>query len=380
MRLRGSAVRFAAWAGWLTAVRPDLVARFLDQFETDGELRPSPSPSRPSRRFDKSKQDRIAGPSLSPKYSVIVVVYNEQEDVADLYGRLKSAMESNGETFEIVLVDDASRDGTYRLLREIAAVDSRVAVIKLRRSIGRARALEAGIDLSRGTFIIAMDGDLADSPSDIFLFLEKIAEGYDIVSGKRLNRTYNSWFVRVANWLTAKLSGVDIQDFGPTFKAYHREVLDHISVYEEAPNLIPILAAWSGASICEVPIHNPKGPSRQREQHDLVRIDALLGVLTTRFLLRFLSHPARLFGQLALLSWLAGAGLIFWLLTKHSSNYSAHVPLEIVAALLMLAAVNLFAIRAMGELRFMRNLGGRSQRKADTIERIIRDRTQTRSE
>ena len=146
------------------------------------------------------------------KYSIVVPLHNEQENVTDLYARLKSVMEAAGETFEMVLVDDGSDDGTFQLLREIAAVDSRVTVVKLRRNFGQTAGLAAGFDHARGEYIIAMDGDLQHDPADIPMFLEKIAEGYDIVSGWRKNRVDNFWLrrfpSRCANWLMAKLSGV----------------------------------------------------------------------------------------------------------------------------------------------------------------------------
>ena len=165
-----------------------------------------------------------------PKYSIVVPLHNEQENVTDLYDRLKAVMETNGETFEIVLVDDGSTDRSFHTLREIAAVDSRVTVVKLRRNFGQTSALAAGFDHARGEYIIAMDGDLQHDPADIPLFLEKISEGYDIVSGWRKRRIDNFWLrrfpSRIANWLMAKLSGVDIHDFGTTFKAYRREILE----------------------------------------------------------------------------------------------------------------------------------------------------------
>src|SRR3982075_4433799 len=169
-------------------------------------------------------------------------------------------MEINGESFEIVLVDDGSSDKTFPLLREIAAVDSRVTVVKLRRNFGQTAGLAAGFDHARGEYIIAMDGDLQHDPADIPMFLEKIAEGYDIVSGWRKIRIDNLWLRRIpskcANWLMAKLNGVSIHDFGTTFKAYRREILDQVPLYGELHRFIPALASWHGASIIEVPIKN----------------------------------------------------------------------------------------------------------------------------
>src|ERR1700739_4381863 len=128
-----------------------------------------------------------------PKYSIVVPLHNEQENVTDLYDRLKAVMEANGESFEIVLVDDGSTDNTFNLLREIAAVDSRINVVKLRRNCGQTAVLSAGLYHARGEYIIAMDGDLQHDPADIPIFLEKIAEGYDIVSGWRKRRIDNLW-------------------------------------------------------------------------------------------------------------------------------------------------------------------------------------------
>src|SRR4051794_7173844 len=126
-----------------------------------------------------------------PKYSIVVPFHNEQENVPTLYDRLKAVMEATGETFELIFVDDGSRDSTFRLLEEIAAIDSRVAVVKLRRNFGQTSALAAGFDNATGDWVIAMDGDLQHDPDDIPLFLEKIAEGYDIVSGWRKQRIDN---------------------------------------------------------------------------------------------------------------------------------------------------------------------------------------------
>ncbi|MBZ5630444.1 MAG: glycosyltransferase family 2 protein, partial [Acidobacteriia bacterium] len=160
------------------------------------------------------------------KYSIVIPLHNEQENITDLYDRLKVVMEAQPDPFELVFVDDGSSDGTFRLLREIVAVDSRVVVVKLRRNFGQTPALAAGFDHARGEYVIAMDGDLQHDPLDIPRFLEKLAEGYDIVSGWRTQRMDNLWLRRIpsrcANWLMAKLSGVDIHDFGTTFKAYRR--------------------------------------------------------------------------------------------------------------------------------------------------------------
>src|SRR2546430_17564170 len=152
-------------------------------------------------------------------------------------------METAGEDFELVFVDDGSRVRTFKALQDIASVDSRVVVVKLRRNFGQTSALAAGFDHASGEYLIAMDGDLQHDPADIPLFLEKLAEGYDIVSGWRRRRIDNLWLRRIpsrcANWLMARLSGVNIHDFGTTFKAYRREILENIPLYGELHRFIP---------------------------------------------------------------------------------------------------------------------------------------------
>ena len=252
-----------------------------------------------------------------PRYSIVVPLHNEQENVTDLYDRLKAVMEANGETFELVLVDDGSSDRTFHLLREIAAVDSRVTVVRLRRNFGQTAGLAAGFDHARGEYVIAMDGDLQHDPADIPLFLEKIAEGYDIVSGWRKNRVDNFWLRRIpsrcANWLMAKFSGVDIHDFGTTFKAYRREILEQVPLYGELHRFIPALASWHGATICEIPISNInrlKGASHYGISRTF---RVFFDLLTIRFLLRYLSRPLHFFGTVGMMSILSGSGIAAWL-------------------------------------------------------------------
>src|SRR6266849_3718692 len=288
------------------------------------------------------------------KYSIVVPLHNEQENVTDLYARLKSVMEASGETFEMVLVDDGSIDGTFPLLREIAAVDSRVTIVKLRRNFGQTAGLAAGFDHARGEYIIAMDGDLQHDPADIPLFLEKIAEGYDIVSGWLKNRVDNFWLrrfpSRCANWLMAKLSGVDIHDFGTTFKAYRREILGQVPLYGELHRFIPALASWHGASIIEVPI-------------------------TIRFLLKYLSRPLHFFGTVGMFSILAGCGISGWLILQkllHQADVmTQHGPLMMFSAVLLLAGLNMLAVGLLGEMQ-VRHYHEPAQRAPYSVDRILR--------
>jgi len=314
-----------------------------------------------------------------PKYSIVVPLHNEHENVTDLYDRLKAVMESNGESFELVLVDDGSTDNTFNLLREIAAVDSRITVVKLRRNFGQTAGLAAGFDHARGEYIIAMDGDLQHDPADIPIFLEKIAEGYDIVSGWRKRRIDNLWLRRIpsrcANWLMAKLSGVDIHDFGTTFKAYRREILEQVPLYGEMHRFIPALASWHGASIIEVPIRNVER-ERGASHYGLSRtFRVFFDLITIRFLLRYLSRPLHFFGTVGMLSILSGCGVAGWLVADKvlygTEVMRQHGPLMIFTAVLVLAGLNMLAVGLLGEMQ-VRYYHEPSRRAPYSVERLLR--------
>jgi glycosyltransferase involved in cell wall biosynthesis len=314
-----------------------------------------------------------------PKYSIVVPLHNEQENVTDLYDRLKAVMEANGESFEIVLVDDGSSDGTFNLLREIAAVDSRVTVVKLRRNFGQTAGLAAGFDHARGEYIIAMDGDLQHDPADIPIFLEKIAAGYDIVSGWRKQRIDNFWLRRIpsrcANWLMAKLSGVDIHDFGTTFKAYRREILEQVPLYGELHRFIPALASWHGASIIEVPIRNVNR-ERGASHYGITRtFRVFFDLITIRFLLRYLSRPLHFFGTLGMLSIFGGTGVAGFLIAEkllHQADVmSKHGPLMLFGSVLLLGGMNLLAVGLLGEMQ-VRHYHEPARRAPYSVARVLR--------
>src|SRR5436309_1485740 len=294
-----------------------------------------------------------------PKYSIVIPLHNEQENVTDLYDRLKAVMETSGDSFEIVFVDDGSSDETFHMLGQIAGVDSRITVVRLRRNFGQTSALAAGFDNARGEYIIAMDGDLQHDPSDIPLFLEKISEGYDIVSGWRKVRIDNFWLrrfpSRCANWLMAKLSGVDIHDFGTTFKAYRRDILEQVPLYGELHRFIPALASWHGASICEVPIRNVNR-ERGNSHYGITRtFRVFFDLLTIRFLLRYLSRPLHFFGSFGMMSIFGGSAIVAWLgaekFLRHIPIMSEHGPLMMAALGLPLGGLTLLSIGLLGELQ-----------------------------
>lgn len=314
------------------------------------------------------------------KYSIVVPFHNEEDNVTVLYARLKQVMEQVGDSFEMVLVDDGSRDRTYKLLEEIAAVDSRVLVVKLRRNFGQTSALSAGFDHASGEFILAMDGDLQHDPNDIPAFLERLDEGYDVVSGWRKERIDNYVMRRIpsrcANWLMAKLSGVDIHDFGTTFKAYRREVIHNIPLYGEMHRFIPALASWYGASICEIPIRNINRESGKSHYGIGRTFRVFFDLMTIRFLLKYMGRPMHFFGGFGLLGILGGCTMATILLGMKIMNPSMNVmhhhgPMFVIGSVLIVSGIQLLALGLLGELS-VRHYYTSQHPASYTVDRLVR--------
>jgi len=314
------------------------------------------------------------------KYSIVVPFNNEEENVTVLYARLKQVMEQVGDSFELVLVDDGSGDRTYKLLEEIAAVDSRVLVVKLRRNFGQTSALAAGFDHASGEFILAMDGDLQHDPNEIPSFIEKLEEGYYVVSGWRRERHDSLLLRRIpshcANWLMARLSGVDLRDFGTTFKAYRREVIQNIPLYGEMHRFIPALASFHGASICEIPIRNLKRV-RGRSHYGLGRtVQVFFDLMTIRFLLKHMSRPLHFFGGCGILAMFVGSVMAAILLglkliNPHMDLMQQHGPMFVIASVLIVCGVQLLALGLLGELQ-VRHYHTMQSRAPYTVDRLVR--------
>lgn len=238
--------------------------------------------------------------------SIVVPVYNEEENLPLLYQAIVKAVGSVRGDWEIVLVDDGSRDGSYGVLEKIAADDpEHVRVVSLRRNFGQTAAIAAGIDHSTGEIIVLMDADMQNDPADIPMMLEKIDEGYDVVSGWRIKRqdTFITRTVpsRIANWLISQVTGVRLHDYGCTLKAYRREVLTGFRLYGEMHRFIPVYASSVGARIIEVPVqHHPRRFGKAK--YGLERtVKVVLDLFTVKFLSSYANKPIYIFG---------GSGLI----------------------------------------------------------------------
>ncbi len=290
-------------------------------------------------------------------YSIVVPFFNERENVPQLYVKIIDVMDAVGEPYEMVFVDDGSKDGTFQQLSEIARDDGRVVVVQLRRNFGQTAALKAGFDHSRAEVIISMDGDLQHDPAEIPRFIEKMKEGYDIVSGWRVERT-DRWLTRqlpshIANRIMARMSRVDLHDFGTTFKAYRREILSEIHLYGELHRFIPALASWAGASIAEVPITNIPRVSGKSNYGISRTIRVLLDLLSVKFLLDYSTKPLQFFGVAGLLCLSGGFGIGMWVFARKAlldeGLLANHGPLMILGMALVMGGIQFISIGLIGE-------------------------------
>jgi len=316
--------------------------------------------------------------------SVVIPVHNEESRLLPLYDRLVAVLDATSKPFEIVFVDDCSSDGSRKLLANLVESDSRLCAVVLRRNFGQTAALAAGFKQAEGDVIIAMDGDLQHAPEDIPALLAKIDEGYDVASGWRkeridglLTRRIPS---RIANWLMAKLSGVALHDFGTTFKAYRREVIESVRLYGELHRFIPVLASIEGARIAEVPIQN-LAREGGRSHYGLGRtFRVFFDLITLRFLVRYLTRPMHFFGAIGALSGGLGGLILAGLAVQKLRGVeimTQHGPLMIAGAVLTLGGVQLLCTGLLGEV-LMRTYFESQGRSIYAVREVIESRDRER--
>jgi glycosyltransferase involved in cell wall biosynthesis len=303
--------------------------------------------------------------------SIVIPVYNETENLQELYDRLTTALTRIKKSYEIIFVDDGSNDDSFEVLRHLAQLDPNLRAIRFRRNFGQTAAMSAGFDQACGDVIIPMDADLQNDPLDIERLLDKLDEGYDVVSGWRADRK-DGFILRrlpsiLANRLIARLTGVHLHDFGCTLKAYRREVIENINLYGELHRFIPVLAKLIGAEIAEIKVrHHPR--TRGQSKYGISRtIRVILDLIMIKFLMSYSTRPIQLFGLLGLLSFLAGTGicsylsvgkLFFpagvqsgWLSYLFSeTSLLQRMPMLILGVLLLFTGVQFVTMGLLGEL------------------------------
>lgn len=270
--------------------------------------------------------------------SITIPIYNEVDNLQLLHDRLLAALEPLGRPFEIILVNDGSKDGSEAKLDELAQRDARVKVVHFRRNFGQTAAMMAGIHYATGEIIIPMDGDLQNDPADIGKLLAKLEEGYDVVSGWRQDRKDHALRrnlpSRVANWLISRISGVQLHDYGCSLKAYRKDVLKGVKLYGEMHRFIPIYATWEGGRVAEVPVtHHPRIHGESKYGVDRV-LKVVLDLMVVQFLARYANRPIYVFGGFGLasitVSILAGVWAVYLKYFENTSFIQTPLPLLVV--------------------------------------------------
>ncbi|MGA1303311.1 MAG: glycosyltransferase family 2 protein [Cyanobium sp.] len=289
--------------------------------------------------------------------SVVVPLYNEEGSLHQLVEQLLASLRPLGLAFELVLVDDGSRDATPQILRQLASQVPELVAVLLRRNYGQTAAMAAGFDSSRAPVIVTLDGDLQNDPADIPLLLDTLEEGYDLVSGWRhqrqdgaLNRLLPSL---IANRLIARVTGVRLHDYGCSLKAYRREVVADMNLYGELHRFLPALAFIEGARIGEVRVHHhPRRYGKSKYGIDRT-FRVLMDLLTVWFMKRFLTRPMHVFGLAGLTTLGVGLFLAIWLVGEKLllGTNIGNRPLLLMAVLAILSGVQLFCFGLLAELQ-----------------------------
>jgi glycosyltransferase involved in cell wall biosynthesis len=288
--------------------------------------------------------------------SVVLPVYNEEENIPLVHQEVKTALEKLDRTYEILYVDDGSKDESFKRLSALAEGDPTVSVIRFRRNYGQTAALSAGIERSRGDIIVLMDADLQNDPNDIGRLLNKLDEGYDVVSGWRKDRQdatiKRKIPSKIANGLISRVTGVHLHDYGCTLKAYRREVLDPVRLYGEMHRFIPVYASWNGARITEIPV-NHRARKFGQSKYGLSRITrVLLDLLTVKFLGGYSTKPLYAFGTVG---FLMGGGSIASLIYAICDSVLNHTrvhnnPFTLLSAILFGLATQTIMMGLLAEL------------------------------
>jgi glycosyltransferase involved in cell wall biosynthesis len=297
-------------------------------------------------------------PAAAPEIveiSIVVPMHDEEANVEPLYEALSVALGVLGRSYEIIVVDDGSRDDTYLRLAHLSEGDAALKLIKLRRNFGQTAAMAAGFDYAKGDIIVPIDGDLQNDPADIRRLVDKLDEGYDVVSGWRKERQDS--FTRrlpsrIANWLIGLVTGVRLHDYGCTLKAYRADVIAETRLYGEMHRFLPALAFQAGALITEIPVsHNPRASGTSK--YGLGRtFNVLVDLLTVKFLSVWSTKPSHVFGAIGAVLCSGGSLFILWTAYERIANgvYVYRQPSLLVGVFLFTIGFNLILLGLLAEL------------------------------
>ena len=294
-----------------------------------------------------------------PEVSVVIPLYEEADSVPDLAAQLTRALDALGRTWEVVIVDDGSRDASWDALRRVQAADPRFVLVRLRRNFGQTPAFAAGFDAARGAVVVTMDADLQNDPEDIGRLLNAMDEGeYDVVSGWRQDRKEPLLLRRipslVGNRVMAWLTGVELHDTGCSLKAYRSEVVKNVKLYGNLHRFIPAVASWYGVRVGELPVRDhARAHGASKYGKGLARAPrVLLDLITLRFLLHYATRPIHVFGGMGILAFAVGVaiGAYLTLLKLLGHQDIGGRPLLLLAILLVMVGIQLLTMGLLGEL------------------------------
>jgi glycosyltransferase involved in cell wall biosynthesis len=288
--------------------------------------------------------------------SIVIPIYNERESIEKLYDNLNQALSEMGLKYEVLLIDDGSIDGTFNELLKIHNKNKLFKIIRFRKNFGQTSAISAGFNYAEGGIVVTLDADLQNDPRDIPLLLDKLNEGYDIVSGWRKNRKDKAVTRRfpsiVANKLISRLTGVRLHDYGCTLKAYRKEVIKNINLYGEMHRYIPAIASWMGVKVAEVPVTHHSRKYGKSKYGISRTIKVILDIITVKFLLSYSQSPIQVFGLLGLFSGMIGFIItIYLVIMRIFFNQSlADRPLFILSIFMIFIGIQLITIGLLAEV------------------------------
>ena len=292
----------------------------------------------------------------NPELSLFLPVLDEEENLRPMHAKIAAALDALGKTAEVIYVDDGSTDNSLAILREIAAADDRVRVISLRRNYGQTAAMSAGIDAAKGDILIPMDADLQNDPADISRLLDKLDEGYDVVSGWRKNRQdkliSRKIPSQIANRIISWIGGVPLHDYGCSLKAYRRDVIQDVKLYGEMHRFIPIYASWAGARVAEIPVdHHAR--TMGKSKYGISRtVKVVFDLITIKFMAEYHTKPIYVFGTFGMLAFFISIIAGVWAVALKIFYATSFIltPLPIITVVMLAISVQFFLMGLLAEL------------------------------